>query len=73
MKNAVSAGVCVYSTGLEINADWYESAASYVNAGVIPLQCSSAVAMYCKLWLAISNSIDLKSVMAISVARDKAD
>lgn len=60
----------IYLTGLLTGANAYETVHIYENMGIQPLHTSSEIAQYCKLWLAISNSMDIASVMSGSVAED---
>lgn len=60
----------VYLTGLLTGENAYETVKEYVKMGMIPLQTSSEVAQFCKLWLALSNGFDVQMIMNTSVAED---
>lgn len=60
----------IYLTGLLSGAHAYETVQVYRNLGIQPLHTSSEIAQYCKLWLALSNELDVESIMSCSVAED---
>lgn len=60
----------IYLTGLLSGADAYETVQAYRDLGIRPLHTSSEIAQYCKLWLALSNELDIECVMGTSVAED---
>ncbi len=60
----------VYLTGLLTGEHAYETVKEYKQMGMIPLQTSGEVAQYCKLWLALSNGLDVWEVMGKPVAED---
>ncbi len=62
--------VPIYLTGLLSGADAYETVEVYEKMGVRALHTSAEVAQYCKLWLALSNGLDINEIMGKSVAED---
>ncbi len=60
----------IYLTGLLTGADAYETVEVYEKMGVHALHTSAEVAQYCKLWLALSNGLDVDQIMGKSVAED---
>lgn len=60
----------IYLTGLLLGADAYETVRVYQELGIQSLHTSSEIAQYCKLWLALSNGLDVKRIMDCSVAED---
>lgn len=63
-------GIPIYLTGLSQREVEYETVSIYRKAGIQPLCESAPIAQYCKLWLALSNGIELNRIMNISVAED---
>lgn len=63
-------GIPVFLTGLSNKEAEYETVDAYRELGIRPLQESAAISQYCKLWLLISNGMDLEKYMAFSVAED---
>ena len=70
MEQCRQRNITVYLTGVLSDEKSYETVKEYQSLGVCPLYTSSEVAAYCKLWLALSNDLDVKKVMGISVAED---
>lgn len=70
MKQANAQGIPVYLTGLLSGVHAYETVQEYETMGICVLPTASEVAQYCKLWLAVSNGLDVKQLMACSVAED---
>lgn len=70
VERAKRRDVPIYLTGLLTGSDAYETVQVYEKMGVIPLYTSSEVAQFCKIWLAVSNGLDVSSVMYCSVAED---
>lgn len=60
----------VFLSGLLTGAHAYETVQEYKKMGVTPLHTSSEVAQYCKLWLALSNRLNVNDVMEKSIAGD---
>lgn len=60
----------IYLTGFATGTDAYETVQVYEKMGVQTLHTSSEVAQYCKIWLALSNGLDISSVMHMSIAED---
>ena len=67
---AASLQIPIYLTGLTESADHYETVEQYLKLGICPLVNRSTISQYCKLWLTISNRMDLDTVMNTSVAED---
>lgn len=67
---AASLHIPIYLTGLTEEADHYETVKQYLQLGICPLVNRSTISQYCKLWLAISNHMDLDTVMNVSIAED---
>ncbi len=70
VKDAQKYHIPIYLTGFAAGTDAYETVQVYEKMGVQILYTSSEVAQYCKMWLAISNGLDVSSVMEMSVAED---
>lgn len=70
VKEAKQRGIPVYLTGLLSDEKAYETVKEYKAIGIQPLHTSSEVAQYCKLWLALSNDMDVQFVMNCSIAED---
>jgi len=70
MEDAMQRNVPVFLTGLLSGEKAYETVKEYICKGLEPLHTSSEVAQYCKLWLALSNGLDVKEVMGCSIAED---
>lgn len=60
----------IYLTGLSMNEAKYETVEKYRSFGILPLEESSVISQYCKLWLALSNNLDIIKVMNRSAALD---
>lgn len=60
----------IFLTGLNSNEAEYETVKLYRSFGIIPLNESSVISQYCKLWLALSNGKDIFEVMKQSVGED---
>lgn len=73
MRQAGSYGVPVYITGVSRDKNAYETVRDYRNLGIRVLPEISPVAAFCKLWLALSNELDVKKVMESCIAEDFAD
>lgn len=67
---AASLQIPIYLTGLTEDMDHYETVEQYLKLGICPLVNRSTISQYCKLWLAISNHMDLDTVMNTSIAED---
>lgn len=63
-------GIPVYLTGLCTGEAEYETVECCRRLGVQTLPESAAISQYCKLWLLISNQLDLSEYMNLSVAED---
>lgn len=70
MREAKRKKIPVFLTGLLADADAYETVKEYETFGIHVLCTASEVAQYCKLWLAISNHMDIEKVMDVSIAED---
>lgn len=60
----------IFLSGLSEREAEYETVSCYREIGIQPLCESAPIAQYCKLWLAVSNEVDLDRIMRISVAED---
>lgn len=60
----------IYLTGLLTGTDAYETVEVYEKMGVRALHTSAEVAQYCKLWLTLSNGLNVDAIMGKSVAED---
>lgn len=60
----------IFLSGLSESENEYETVQGYRKLGVQPLCESSPVSQYCKLWLAVSNGINIDRIMKVSVAED---
>ncbi len=60
----------IYLSGLSAYMTEYDTVELYRKLGIIALHDSALIAAYCKLWLAISNNLDIKKVMNKSIAED---
>lgn len=69
-EEASERNIPMFLTGLPDNGSEYETVGRYRSLGITPLKESSAISQYCKLWLAASNSEDIKTVMSESIADD---
>ena len=69
-KKAKEKEIPFYLTGLLSGEKAYETVQSYKELGIISLQTSAEISQYCKLWLAISNNMDIQQVMSTSYAED---
>ena len=70
MKSANEKEIPVFLTGLLTGVDAYETVKEYEKMGITVLHTSSEVAQYCKLWLAVSNGLNVREIMMQSVAED---
>ena len=59
--------MCSSDLGDEKN---YETIKEYQNLGIWILSGISPVAAYCKLWLALSNKLNIEQVMESCIAED---
>lgn len=69
-ERAREQGIPIYLTGLSEHEKSYETVKSYESLGIQPLPGSAVIAQYCKLWLAVSNQIELTAVMNTAIAED---
>lgn len=67
---AAKLNIPVYVTGLLAGTAEYETVDLYRQLGIQPIYNISPVAAYCKLWLAISNGIDIKDIAHAHIAED---
>lgn len=67
---AKNIGVPIYLVGLSSKTTHYETIGGYEKCGLIPLYDTTFIAQYCKLWLCISNSSDMESIMKRDIACD---
>lgn len=70
-NKASEMNIPVYLTGLSDKATDYKTVSIYDKLGIIPLKDSSSVSQFCKLWIALSNNVNLNEIMHKSVAYDK--
>jgi len=70
MSEAKSKNIPVFLTGLLAGEHAYETVREYEALGIKVLHTASEVAQYCKLWLALSNHMDVEKIMNMSVAED---
>lgn len=70
MDRANQQRIPVFLCGLSEQEAEYETVSRYRAIGIRPLCESAPIAQYCKLWLAVSNGLDLDKIMNISVAED---
>ena len=70
MKEAVEREIPVFLTGIIAEEHAYETVGAYEELGIIVLPEISNIAAYCKLWLAISNHMELVKTMKACVAED---
>lgn len=69
-KSAMDKNIPIYLTGLKGGEAAYETICRYGDYGIKVLPASAFIAQYCKLWLAISNGLDIKKIMQTRVAYD---
>lgn len=69
-EKAYCQGIPVFLSGLSEREAEYETVNKYRSLGIHPLCESTPIAQYCKLWLAVSNGLDLEKIMNVSVAED---
>lgn len=69
-RKAQKLNIPVYLTGLLMNEVKYETVEIYRSYGIKPLEESSVISQYCKLWLALSNNLDIIEVMNRNLAWD---
>lgn len=70
VKNAERLSVPVYITGISRKETGYDTVRIYKELGVLPLYDRAVIAQYCKLWLAVSNGMDVQSIMKESFAQE---
>lgn len=68
--NAAKLNIPIYVTGLLYGAAEYETIDIYRRFGIEPIYNISPVTVYCKFWLAISNSIDINDIARSHIAED---
>lgn len=69
-ERANQQGIPIFLSGLLAGEAAYETVKEYERLGIICLHTSAWIAQYCKLWLALSNGIELQQIMHTSVAED---
>ena len=69
-KRAAELNIPIYLIGLSNSEKAYETVDDYKKLGIIPLNESSYISQYCKLWLAASNGLNIREVMSKSIAQD---
>ncbi len=62
-KKAREKNIPCFITGVPQNEAFYETVKYYYSCGITILPVSSGIAMYCKLWLALSCDMPLKNTM----------
>lgn len=70
MRQAEIQGISVYITGAGSDEKNYETVREYQKLGICILPQISPIAAYCKLWLALSNGLDVEQVMKACIADD---
>lgn len=70
MNQAKIHKVPVFVTGIAGDEKNYETIKEYQNLGIWILSGISPVAAYCKLWLALSNKLNIEQVMESCIAED---
>lgn len=70
VKSAMDKNVPVYLMGLCAGEASYETVCRYSDYGIKILPPSAFISQYCKLWLAVSNGLNIDEIMGISVAYD---
>ncbi len=60
----------IYISGLNKHEKVYETSARYQELSVEVLEPSSTIGAYCKLWLALSNDLDIREVMRTCYSSD---
>ena len=71
VERAVKREIPVYLTGVSEYAAEYESMTRLFSLGVMPLRDLSPIGQYCKLWLALSNGLDVRKTMDTVYAGEK--
>lgn len=69
-KSAKALEIPIYLSGLSAYMTEYDTVELYRKLGIIALHDSALIAAYCKLWLAISNNLDIRKIMSKSIAED---
>lgn len=69
-EKARSLNIPIFLTGLDCRESEYETVEQYRKLDIIPVHNSAAIALYCKLWLAVSNGIDIAEACTHSYAGD---
>lgn len=69
-RQAWERNIPIYLTGLSEHEKSYETVKSYKALGIQPLSESAAISQYCKLWLAVSNQLELSTIMNTAIAED---
>lgn len=64
-------GIPIYLTGYSAQKFEYETIEQYRLLGVILLPNCSVISQYCKLWLTLSNGMDMKKIMGNCMAGDQ--
>jgi L-asparaginase len=70
MQRAKERNISVFLTGLLTGVNAYETVKEYETLGITVLPTSAEVAQYCKLWLAVSNGLDVRQIMKQSMSED---
>lgn len=69
-KKAEEMEIPFYLIGLSFNTMHYETVKLYEAYHIIPLYDTAFIAQYCKAWLAVSNHLDIRTVMEQEIAYD---
>lgn len=69
-RKAENLGIPIFLTGLDCRESEYETVEQYRELGIVPVRNSSAISLYCKLWLAVSNGLDINEVCTHSYSGD---
>lgn len=70
-KEAQDKKIPFYLVGLSSKCIHYETVQAYERYGVIPLYDRAWIAQYCKLWLILSNQLNLQATMQREIACEK--
>lgn len=70
MNQAKIYKVPVFITGIAGDEKNYETIKEYENLGIRILSRISPIAAYCKLWLALSNELNMEQIMKTCIAED---
>lgn len=69
-EEASSKNIPMFLTGLPESGSEYKTVSEYRRLGILPLKESSPISQYCKLWLAVSNNQNIRTIMSESISDD---